>query len=63
MADVSVPGGGSTEVQAYQWPNTKDDYELLDVIGEAVLARTLEWITSGVMCILYSVSYSCCGLS
>ena len=36
MADVVAPTGSSTETQAqaYQWPNNKEDYELLDVIGE-----------------------------
>ena len=34
MADVGAPAATSQEPPLTQWPNRKEDYELLDVIGQ-----------------------------
>ena len=40
MAEAGAPLEVAQEPQAYQWPNRKEDYELLDVIGQCVHGRS-----------------------
>ena len=50
MADVGAP---STTAQE-QWPNRKEDYELLDVIGQCLKTMPLGPTFCGVLCHLFS---------